>query len=133
MLRIDPQDAVPIWKQIEEGLRHLIARGALGPDDAVPSVRELSRELRVNPLTVSKAYRHLVDAGTLVVRRGEGTYVASHPPVMSDGARDQKLALAARRFVSLAKTLGVSSAAAHALIQQAWSELGPLESEVGDE
>jgi GntR family transcriptional regulator len=54
-LRIDPSDATPIWSQIEEGLRRLVASGALGPGAVVPSVRDLARELRVNPATVAKA------------------------------------------------------------------------------
>ena len=80
MLHIDPSDSVPIWKQIEEGVLHLIATGALGPGDPVASVRELARQLRVNPLTVSKAYRRLADRGVLTVKRGEGTFVADNPP-----------------------------------------------------
>ena len=78
-LAIDPTDAVPIWKQIEDGVRRLVVAGVLAPGAAVPSVRELARELRVNPATVSKAYQRLTDAGVLEVRRGEGTFVADRP------------------------------------------------------
>ena len=58
-LRIDPRDAVPIWKQIEDSLRRMVAAGALAPGAAVPSVRDLARDLGVNPATVSKAYQGL--------------------------------------------------------------------------
>ena len=54
-IRIDPSDATPIWSQIEEGLRRLVASGALKPGAAVPSVRDLARDLNVNPATVAKA------------------------------------------------------------------------------
>src|SRR5207249_1353675 len=70
MLRIDPRDALPIWKQIEDGLRRMVGTGGLRPGRPVPSVRDLARELRVNPMTVSKAYQRLAEAGVLVVRRG---------------------------------------------------------------
>lgn len=123
MLRIDPADSVPIWKQIEEGVRHLIASRALLANDPVPSVRELSRELRVNPLTVSKAYRHLADAGVLVVRRGDGTYVAPKPPSLSRAERRHKLHEAALRYVSLAKTLGTPAEEGFEIIEDAWKEL----------
>jgi len=123
MLRIDPSDAIPIWKQIEEGVRHLVATGTLGPNDAVASVRELARELRVNPLTVSKAYRRLADAGVLTVRRGEGTYVAPEPPVMAAGERHRKLRDAARRFASMAKTLSAGDNESLAAVRDALREL----------
>ena len=48
-LRIDTQDPRPIWRQIEEGITHWVATGALAAGAAVPSVRDMARELRVNP------------------------------------------------------------------------------------
>ena len=123
MLRIDPTDSVPIWKQIEEGVRHQIASGALGPNDPVASVRELARELRVNPLTVSKAYRRLVDLDVLVVKRGEGTFVSASPPRMAAGERRRKLDEAARRYTTYAKTLGASSEETFDAARRSWEEL----------
>ena len=123
MLRIDPSDAIPIWKQIEEGVHRLIATGTLGPNDPVASVRELARELRVNPLTVSKAYRRLADAGVLTVRRGEGTYVSAEPPTMAAEERQRKLREAARRYASTAKTLSADSRESLAAVREALGEL----------
>ena len=123
MLRIDPSDSIPIWKQIEEGVQHLVATGTLGPDDPVYSVRELARELRVNPLTVSKAYRRLADAGVLIVRRGEGTFVAPTPPRMGVEERWQKLEEAAVRYVNQAKTLSASAEETFQAIRQVWERM----------
>ncbi len=123
MLRIDPSDAIPIWKQIEEGVHHLIATGTLEPNDPVASVREMARELRVNPLTVSKAYRRLADSGVLTVRRGEGTYVAPEPPAMAAEERQRKLRVAARRYASTAKTLSVGDEESVAAVREALNEL----------
>ena len=86
-LRIDPADATPIWSQIEEGLRRLVASGALAPGAAVPSVRDLARDLRINPATVAKAYQRLTEAGVLTVRRGDGTYVADSTAGDEQGER----------------------------------------------
>ena len=127
MLRIDPTDSVPIWKQIEEGVRHLIATGALRPDDSVFSVREMARELRVNPLTVSKAYRRLADAGVLVVRRGEGTYVAPTPPTMAQEERQEKVLAVARRYVGQVLALSAKEEESLAAVREAWAELGQQE------
>ncbi|MEO5763117.1 MAG: GntR family transcriptional regulator, partial [Vicinamibacteria bacterium] len=79
---VQPTDPRPIWSQIEEGVRRLLASNSLVPGDPVPSVRELATDLRINPATVSKAYQRLVGAGLLEVRRGDGTYVAAALPAV---------------------------------------------------
>jgi GntR family transcriptional regulator len=121
-LRIDPTDATPIWSQIEEGLRRLVASGALAPGAAVPSVRDLARELRINPATVAKAYQRLTEAGVLTVRRGDGTYVAEKPPAMGKPERTRLLREGAVRFASLAATLGVSPEEAIDAVEAAWKK-----------
>jgi GntR family transcriptional regulator len=123
MLRIEPADPRPIWRQIEEGVQHLIASGALVAGSSVPSVRDLARELRVNPATVSKAYQRLTDAGVLAVRRGEGTYVAESPPILTLNERRRKLRDGAVRYAGLAATLGASEEEAAETLTTAWRDL----------
>ena len=106
-LHVDPQDSIPIWKQIEDGLRRLVASGALQRGASVPSVRELAKDLRINPATVAKAYQHLTDAGVLSVKRGEGTFVADAPPALAKGERSKTLHDAAVRYASVAVTMSV--------------------------
>jgi GntR family transcriptional regulator len=120
VLRIDPKDALPIWKQIEDGVRRLVGAGTLRPGRPVPSVRDLARDLRVNPMTVSKAYQRLADAGVLVVRRGEGTFVADGPPQLTRAERGRTLREAASRYVGVASTLGVSRDEAEREVGAAW-------------
>jgi len=122
-LRIDPRDARPIWRQIEEGVQHLVARGALPAGALVPSVRDLARDLQINPATVSKAYQRLTDAGVLSVRRGEGTFVAATPPPASDSQRNGRLREEAVRYASLAVTLGASREEALSNFEAAWQSL----------
>ncbi len=121
-LRIDPKDASPIWSQIEEGVRRLVASGALEPGAPVPSVRDLARELNVNPATVAKAYQRLSESGLLVVRRGDGTYVADAPPAMSRTERARILRDAATRYAALAATLGVTEEDAAGALAAAWKK-----------
>ncbi len=123
LLRIDPRDARPIWRQIEEGVQHLVARGALPAGALVPSVRDLARDLQVNPATVSKAYQRLTDAGVLTVRRGEGTFVAAAPPALEDTLRSSRLYEEAMRYASLAITLGAAREEALATLEAAWRAL----------
>ena len=107
-LRVDAKDAVPLWRQIELGMQRLVASGALAAGAAVPSVRDLAQDLGVNPMTVSKAYQKLSEAGVLEVRRGEGTFVPASPPALARGERSRTLRDHATRFASVALTLGVA-------------------------
>lgn len=122
LLRVDPADPRPIWRQIEEGVQNLVAARRLAPGDPVPSVRDLARELQVNPGTVAKAYQRLVDGGVLAVRRGEGTYVAE-APAETDGQRAQRLGEGAARYASVAATLGATRGEAVERLRQAWTTL----------
>ncbi len=70
----------PIYAQIARQVRTGIASRALPPDERLPSVRELARELVVNPNTVQKAYAELERSELVYTKRGTGTFVATGPP-----------------------------------------------------
>jgi GntR family transcriptional regulator len=106
MFAINPTDPAPIWRQIEEGIRRLIALGALQPGASVPSVRDLAKDLRVNPNTVARAYQRLTEGGVLSVKRGEGTYVADQPSQPKKSERNEALRDAATRYASTAIAVG---------------------------
>lgn len=80
-VHLDERDSRPIYVQIMDEIRRALVRGALRPEDPLPSVRELAVELVVNPRTVLQAYRELEREGVVYVRRGQGTFVAggAHP------------------------------------------------------
>jgi GntR family transcriptional regulator len=122
LLDIDPAAAAPIWRQIEDGMRRLVASGALPTGTAVPSVRELARELRVNPATVSKAYQGLVAEGALEIRRGEGTFVAARPAEAVAGERARLLAEAAAVLVDAARAMAVTKKETLDAVSSAWRE-----------
>lgn len=89
-VHLDEKDARPLYVQIMDEIRRALVRGALRPEDPLPSVRELAAELVVNPRTVLQAYQELEREGVVYVRRGQGTFVApdTHP------GRDEQRALA---------------------------------------
>ena len=91
--------------------------------DAESSVRDLARDLRINPATVAKAYQRLADAGVLEVRRGDGTYVASSPPSLTRAERTRLLTDAAMRFASFGATLGAEREEARSALDAAWKSL----------
>ena len=124
MFAINPTDPAPIWRQIEEGMRRLVTVGALAPGAPVPSVRDLARELRVNPATVSRAYQRLTDGGVLSVRRGDGTYVADEPAQLKKAERHELLRDAATRYASAVLSAGIQLEEATAELEAAWQRLG---------
>jgi GntR family transcriptional regulator len=75
LIALDLADARPIYIQIMDEVRRAIVMRKLSPDDALPSVRQLASDLRVNPNTVAQAYRELERLGVVEARRGQGTYV----------------------------------------------------------
>jgi GntR family transcriptional regulator len=125
LLAIDPRDPTPIWGQIVGKLRWMVASERLLPGEAVPSVRELARQLGLNPATVARAYKALVDEGVLEVRRGAGTYVAERPPPVRQAARSAQLQDAAQRFAAEAWAAGADEAEAARALHAAWAAMQP--------
>ena len=75
LITVDPADPRPIYVQIMDEVRRALVVGTLAADDALPSVRQLAVDLRVNPNTVAQAYRELERDGVVHVKRGQGTFV----------------------------------------------------------
>lgn len=74
---MDPNwnDNEPIYRQLRDRVVEMILEGVLGDGDALPSVRSVAAEYRINPLTVLKGYQELVDEGLVEKRRGRGMYI----------------------------------------------------------
>lgn len=79
LFSITPGSTEPIYRQLVEQVRRLVAGGQLAPGDELPSVRDAASSLAVNPMTVSKAYSLLEAEGLLARRRGLGMVVAERP------------------------------------------------------
>lgn len=77
VLDLDARDPRPVFRQIVDEVQRSVAVGVLKPEDALPSVRQLAVQLKVNPNTVQHAYRTLEQEGTVRVKRGLGTFVAA--------------------------------------------------------
>ena len=91
---MDPKwsDDLPIYRQLRDRVVAMILEGVLGDGDALPSVRNVAAEYRLNPLTVLKGYQELVDEGLVEKKRGRGMFV-------TDGAQSQLLKDERRRFL----------------------------------
>ena len=74
---LDPNDSLPLYQQLQRGLREAIEKRILGPDDALPSERQLAEDLGVSRITVRKAIDGLAEEGLLVSRQGSGNFVCT--------------------------------------------------------
>jgi GntR family transcriptional regulator len=90
----DPKwnEDLPIYRQLRDRVVAMILEGVIGDGDALPSVRNVASEYRLNPLTVLKGYQELVDEGLVEKKRGRGMFV-------TDGAQKQLLKDERQRFV----------------------------------
>ena len=80
-LTVDTNDKRPLYQQIVDGVKALIARGDLREGATLPSVRQVAGDLGVNLNTIAVAYRRLQEEGFLAIRHGTGTIVLSLGPV----------------------------------------------------
>lgn len=89
-LIVNGSSMVPIYEQIVDQIKAMIVSGELKPDDILPSVRSLSRDLKISALTVKKAYDTLEAEGFTVSVHGKGTYVtaANQETLMEEQRRD---------------------------------------------
>ncbi len=106
---IDPTSRQPICRQLSRQIREAVARGKLRPEERLPSVRELSRMLVVNPNTIARVYSDLEREGVLCTRPGLGAFVAQPGSELSRKVRQQRLREALDRFLTEAVHLGFSA------------------------
>jgi GntR family transcriptional regulator len=106
-IHISAGDGVPIYQQIVNQVKYLIASGRLEPGEEMPPIRVLAERLLVNPNTVARAYRELESAGVVEKRRTAGTYVSNSGSPL---ARRERLKIIAERVDALlaeARQLGI--------------------------
>src|SRR6184192_2038461 len=89
--RIESASRVPIYRQLVAQIREAVARGRLKPDERLPSVRDLSRQLVINPNTVARVYTELEREGILNTRPGLGVFVAQPRTDLTKRARKDRL------------------------------------------
>ena len=85
LLELDNHSGVPIYRQVVDQVRRQVLTGRLGVGEQLPSVREMAGRLKVNPMTVSKAYSLLEGEKVLERRRGVGLFVGE----MNDGTKKE--------------------------------------------
>ncbi len=118
-LEIDFRSGIPIYLQVVERIKEMIAGGRLKPGDQLPTVRSMALELRVNFNTIARAYRILDEAGAISTQQGRGTYILEMPPPeVAENLRQQSLEALTQRYISEVVRLGSSPDEIARMIQE---------------
>jgi GntR family transcriptional regulator len=126
--QIDIASRTPIYRQLAGQIREAIARGRLRPEERLPSVRDLSRQLVINPNTVARVYTELEREGVLNTRPGLGVFVAQPRTDITRRARRERLLALADELLTDAVHLGFTAEEVRSLVVErmarfAWPDL----------
>lgn len=129
---LDFRSGIPIYVQIVEHIKELLAKGALKAGDQLPTVRALAQELRVNFNTVARAYRILDEMGVISTQQGRGTYILEIPPpeVLAQ-MREQALWDLTRRYLEDARRLECTPEEILQVVQEQLEQIQSLSNEKG--
>jgi GntR family transcriptional regulator len=127
LILIDPSSGVPVYRQLMDQVRFLIASGRLAPGDPLPSTRSLSAELGVNPMTVSKAYGYLERDGVVERRPGRPLVVAAFRAKPLRDQKEDRLRESLTASVNTARQLGVGKEEALKIFGEMLEETPPPE------
>ncbi len=116
--KIKTDDALAIYDQVVRQIKFVVAGRGLQPGDRVPSVRELSKQLAINPNTVARAYRQLQDDGVLETVRGLGLQVTPKAPARCRTERTQLIRQRLRDALQEARDSGLSEVEIGRLIER---------------
>lgn len=105
MFILNPQSGIPIYRQVVEQVRRMVASGQLVSGSELPSVRELALQHAVNPMTISKAYALLENEGLLIRQRGKPMQVAAISKEDSKQQKQDLLTPAIENLLLVAKQL----------------------------
>lgn len=126
---VDPRSPVSPGDQLADQVRFAVAAGRLAVGERLPSVRELARQVRLNPNTVGRAWRELELTGVLESRRGSGMFVAEGASDVAHAFRARALAERLGRAVGDALAAGLDAGEVQELVAEAcaaWRAAGPL-------
>jgi GntR family transcriptional regulator len=120
-MEIDLNSAIPIFRQIVDGICAAVAAGVYKPGELIPSVRQQAIALLVNPNTVQRAYEHLERQGLLVGRRGSGMEVAPDAPATATTHTSQTVQQTLSQAIEQARSARMTRTAIDALYRKAWN------------
>jgi len=122
---LNPSSGVPLYVQLQMQIQQRILAGQLLHGEQLPSVRDFSAELGINPLTVTKVYQILEREGFVETKRGLGTYVSHQSPALKIDARRRQIGPALEQLVAEAMHLGLSEKEIQVLLCEKFRQFKP--------
>ena len=117
-LSLDPKSPEPIFEQLAFQVKGAVARGEMASGAQLPSVRELAKELAINPNTVARAYDSLESQGVIVRRQGSGCFIAERAMTLADAERKRRLDAVVEHVATEAFHLGFGADELRASIER---------------
>lgn len=117
-IRVSTKDGIPIYLQIINQIKYMVASGRLAPGEKLPPVRKLAEQLLINPNTVARAYRELEAANVLNTRQGSGVFVAEGVSPLARREQNKILKERIDLLLAEAKQMNVTTEAVVELIKQ---------------
>lgn len=124
LIHVNASSGVPVYVQIGTQVKNAVAAGALKKGEALPSVRKLAVELRINPNTVARAYQELEREGVIGTVPGGGTYIAGHTPRFLKSEKLRRLQPYARQIAVEGTQLGLNDKEIMEMVQEELEKLG---------
>ena len=122
-LTISQGDGTPIYAQLVQQIKTMIATGRLAPDGELPSVRHLAQQLVLNPNTVVRAYGVLETEGLVYKKRGAGTFVSANTTPYTDEVCHKILGERLDSVLVEGINMGYTGEKLHTLLQERWTSL----------
>jgi GntR family transcriptional regulator len=115
-IHLNHHSGEPIYTQIVEAIKYAVAAGQVASDSRLPSIRALADQLKINARTVVKAYEELEHAGVVVMRQGQGVFIAESQAAPAS-VRQQTITAMVRRLLAEAARLGATPEEVQAIVQ----------------
>ncbi len=120
LITVDVKDRKLIYEQLIDNIKNLIMEGLIGPEEFLPSVRVLARELGINPNTIQKAYAELERQGVIVSLAGRGSMVTSNITAVRELSK-KKISEEMLESVRAAKRAGITLGEYQSLAETLWT------------
>ena len=119
MIQLDMRSHKSIYRQVVDNIKELILRGVLPPDSKLPSVRDLSRQLTINPNTVQKAFRELEREGYIYTVAGRGSFAGERKKAGPDPEQLDRIRLEVENIYRELRLAGMDANEAQDFVQKA--------------
>jgi GntR family transcriptional regulator len=110
-IQINPHSGVPVYRQIIDQIKFMVSGGALKKGEQLPSIRDLARQLSLNPTTIAKAYELMAEEGLVEKKPGKGAFITDFTQALNRAEKENKLRDLARQLSVEADQLGLSPGA----------------------